>query len=176
MNPAWCVQTGRLTLRPVWGGDLLDLCALKADPRVFAVMLGGVRNAQQTAEDLATDIAFWGRHGFGMWSARTRLGERFVGLTGILERPDGRGMALRFAFRPESRGIGLASEAAAAALRYGHDRARLRRIVAVAREDNFDSRTLLGGIGMVPCESFERGGMTMLVYESIASAPGRAMP
>jgi RimJ/RimL family protein N-acetyltransferase len=167
VNPAWCVATARLVLRPVWGGDLADLIALKSDPRAFAVMLGGVRTPQQAAEELAADIAFWGRHGFGMWTARARADQRFLGIAGILERPDGRGMALRFAFRPEWRGQGLASEAAAAALRFGHDRAGLARIIAIAREDNFASRTLLGGIGMTVCERFERAGVPMLIYESV---------
>lgn len=166
MNPAWCIATGRLVLRPVWGGDLADLQALKADPRVFAVMLGGVRTPQQTAEELAADVAFWGRHGVGMWAARARDGNTFLGTVGILERPDGRGMALRFAFRPEWRGQGLASEAAAAAVRFGHERAGLARIVAVAREDNFASRVLLGSVGMTACERFERAGVAMVVYES----------
>lgn len=166
MNPAWCVTTGRLVLRPVWGGDLADLVALKADPRVFAVMLGGVRTPQQTAEELAADVVFWGRHGFGMWAARARADDAFLGMVGILERPDGRGMALRFAFRPEWRGQGLASEAAAASLRFGHERAGLARIIAVAREDNFASRVLLGSIGMTVVERFQRAGVPMLVYES----------
>jgi RimJ/RimL family protein N-acetyltransferase len=173
MNPAWCVQTGRLDLRPVWGGDLADLQALKADPRVFAVMLGGVRNARQTAEELAADVAFWGRRGFGMWTARACEGGAFLGIAGLLERTDGRGIALRFAFRPEARGHGLASEAASAALRYGHERAHLPRIIAVAREDNFASRTLLGGIGMVPADTFPRDGVTMVVYESLGAGGGR---
>ncbi len=166
MNPSWCIATGRLHLRPVWGGDFADLAALKADPRVYAVMLGGVRSAVQAAEELAADVAFWGRHGVGMWAARARAGDAFVGTAGLLERPDGRGMALRFAFRPEWRGMGLASEAALAALRFGHDRGGLRRIVAVARQDNFASRTLLGSIGMVPYEEFERHGVPMVTYES----------
>ena len=153
-------------MRPVWGGDLADLIALKADPRVFAVMLGGVRTPAQTAAELAADVAFWGRHGVGMWAARAREGDAFLGIAGLLERPDGRGMSLRFAFRPEWRGQGLASEAALAALRFGHDRAGLTRIVAVARQDNFASRTLLGGIGMVPCEQFVRDGVPMVTYES----------
>ncbi len=166
MNPAWCIATARLLLHPVWGGDLADLAALKADPRVFAVMLGGVRTARQAAEELAADITFWGRHGVGMWSARARRDGEFLGTVGILLRPDGRGMALRFAFRPEWRGQGLASEAAAAALRFGHERAGLARIVAIAREDNFASRTLLGGIGMRLCERFVRDGAAMVTYES----------
>ena len=174
MNPSWCIATGRLFLRPVWGGDFADLAALKADPRVFAVMLGGVRTKVQTAEELAADVAFWGKHGVGMWAARSRADDTFLGTAGLLERADGRGMALRFAFRPEWRGQGLASEAALAALRFGHDRAGLDRIVAVARQDNFASRTLLGSIGMVPCEEFVRHGVPMVTFESRASAGRRA--
>ena len=51
-------------------------------------------------------------------------------------------------------------------LRFGHDRAGLERIVAVARENNFGSRIVLGGIGMRACERFEQRGHTMLLYES----------
>ncbi len=171
MNPAWCIVTGRLVLRPVWGGDLADLVALKADPLVFAVMLGGVRSALQTAEDLAADIACWGRNGFGMWAVRGAADDGFRGIAGLMERPDGRGISLRFALRPQARGAGLASEAAAAALRFGHGRAGLRRIVAVAREDNLASRTLLGAIGMRPCETFLRHGTTMVVHESCWPPP-----
>ena len=167
MNPTWSVQTGRLLLQPVWGGDLADLCALKGDPRAFAVMLGGVRSAVETAEELAADVQFWGRHGFGMWTVRERTTSTFVGLVGILERSDGRGMALRFALRAEVQGHGYASEAAAGALRFGHERAGLRRIVAVAREINFASRMVLGAIGMRVCEEFGRDGLRMLVYESV---------
>jgi RimJ/RimL family protein N-acetyltransferase len=172
MNPTWCIQTGRLQLRPVWGGDLAALTALKADPRVFAVMLGGVRNPAQVAKELAEDVAFWGRHGVGMWTVRERvgvggLGGRFLGVTGILYRPDGRGMALRFALRAERQGQGYASEAASAALRFGHERAGLNRIVAVAREDNFASRMVLGAVGMSQCDAFDRGGVRMLQYESV---------
>jgi RimJ/RimL family protein N-acetyltransferase len=167
MNPTWSVQTGRLLLQPVWGGDLADLQALKADPRAFAVMLGGVRSPAQTADELAADIAFWGRHGVGMWTVRGRADEHFWGLVGILERPDGRGMALRFALTPDGQGRGFAAEAASGALRFGHERAGLRRIVAVAREDNFASRTVLGAIGMRPYGAFDRQGVRMLVYESV---------
>lgn len=167
MNPTWCIRTGRLDLRPVWGADLPDLIALKADPRVFAVMLGGVRTAVQAEAELAEDIVFWGRHGVGMWTVREIASGEFHGLVGILLRADGRGMALRFALEPDAQGRGFASEAAAAAVRFGHDRARLPRIVAVAREDNFASRAVLGAIGMRPCDRFSRDGVAMLVYDSV---------
>ena len=165
MNPAWVLRTARLVLTPVGGGDLPDLRAFKADPAVFAVMLGGVRDHAQTAEDLADNVVAWGRYGFGIWAVREA--GRFVGITGLEHRLDGRGVALRFALWPEAQGRGLAREAAFAALQFGHDRAGLARIVAAARETNFGSRIVLGGIGMREVETFEARGYTMLLYESV---------
>ena len=168
-NPSWVVRTARLTLVPVRGADLSDLQALKADPRVFAVMLGGVRTRAQTQAELAADIAFWGARGFGIWAVRDASPARtFLGITGFMDRPDGRGIALRFALWPEAQGQGLAREAAGAALRFGHEQAGLRRIVAVARASNIASRTVLGAIGMTERESFMRGGHWMILYESVS--------
>ena len=165
MNPAWILRTARLVLTPVGGADLPDLRAIKADPAVFAVMLGGVRDSGQTAEDLADNVIAWGQHGFGLWAIREA--GRFVGVTGLEHRADGRGVALRFALWPEAQGRGLAREAAFAALRFGHDRAGLSRIVAAARETNFGSRMVLGSIGMREAGSFEQRGYTMILYESL---------
>ena len=165
MNPAWIVRTGRLVLSPVSGEDLVELVALKGDPGVYGQMLGGVMGPVRVAEELAADIAAWSRTGVGMWMVRDRGGPA-IGLTGVQNRADGRGMALRFAFRPAARGRGLAREAAGAALRFGHDQARIPRIIAVAREDNFSSRTVLGAIGMRICDSFLRDGVTLIVFES----------
>lgn len=170
MSPAWTLRTGRLRLTPVAWLDLPELARLKADPRVFAVMLGGVRTQVQAADELAADIALWAALGYGIWTVRDAAPGvatgAFQGLAGLMERPDGRGVALRFALWPEARGRGLAREAAGAALMFGHETAGLARIVAVAREDNIASRTVLGGIGMVERERFVRDGVTMLLYDS----------
>jgi RimJ/RimL family protein N-acetyltransferase len=167
LNPVWVVRTGRLILTPVAPADLPDLRAIKSDPRVFAMMLRGVRNTAQAASDLAADIAFWGARGYGMWAVRLLSDGSFQGVTGFSERPDGRGIALRFAFWPEAQGYGVAREAAGAALRFGHERGGLVRIVAVARESNVASRLLLGSIGMRERDSFVQGGHPMRLYESV---------
>src|SRR5271165_9326 len=168
--------TARLRLTPVGGGDLAGLRALKADPRVFAVMLGGVRSWVETADELAADVMFWGANGYGIWTVRERTDGAFLGITGLKDRPDGRGVALRFALWPEAQGRGLAREAAFAALRFGHARARLARIIAVAREGNFASRTVLGSIGMTECDGFTQAGFAMVVYESRTSESPLAAP
>ena len=79
MNPTWILRTGRLLLTPVGGADLPDLRAIKSDPLVFAVMLGGVRSPAEVAEELARDVIAWGANGFGIWAVRETLGNRFVG-------------------------------------------------------------------------------------------------
>jgi RimJ/RimL family protein N-acetyltransferase len=166
MISPWRLATARLILTPVAPADLRDISALKADPRAFAQMLGGVRSRLQAAEELAEDIRFWGANGFGMWSVRARAGNAFLGLTGLMHRPDSRGIALRFALWPQARGIGLASEAAGAALRYAHEIAGLREIIAVAREDNFSSRMVIGAIGMTEIDRYNEDGALRLVYLS----------
>ena len=112
MNPSWIIRTARLVLTPVGGADLPDLRAIKADPRVFAIMLGGVRTSVETAEELADDVVAWGANGFGIWAIRELVRDdpdlqcrrtSFVGITGLERRPDGRGVALRFALWPRRR-------------------------------------------------------------------------
>jgi len=168
MNDPRVLRTGRLWLRPVAYGDLAELVRLKADPLVFAVMLGGVRTPEQTSRELADDIAFWGQHGVGMWTVRVADGEMFVGLVGLHGRPDGRGIALRFALHAAAQGRGYASEAAGAALRFAHERAGLERVIAVARATNIGSRQVLGAIGMMQRDRYERDGYEVLVYESVS--------
>ena len=170
ISSAWVIDTARLRLTPVGYWDLPDLIRLKANPRAYALMLGGVRSPIQTAAELAQDIQAWGQYGFGMWSVRARRG-KFLGVTALMHRPDGRGVALRFAFFPEARGVGLAREAASAALVYAHDVACLPKVIAVAREDNYASREVLSSIGMSQADMFTREGDVILIYHSIRSRP-----
>lgn len=143
------------------------MARLKANAGAFGKMLGGTRSRLQAEDEMAEDVAFWARRGMGIFSIRED--DRFVGMTGVHERPDGRGLALRFALMPSAAGRGIAREAAAAGLRFVLDLGE-ERVIAVAREDNLASRIVLGSIGMNHCASFERDGYEMLVYEALQPA------
>ncbi len=158
------LPTARLLLAPVGWPDLADMVALKANAGAFAMMLGGVRSRSQATDEMADDVAFWARRRVGIFTVRER--GAFQGMTGLHERPDGRGLGLRFAFWPHARGRGIAREAAAAALRFAHDQGE-PRVVAVTRQSNFASKTILGGIGMTACGTFERDGYELVIYESM---------
>ncbi|WP_159999986.1 GNAT family N-acetyltransferase [Roseomonas sp. 18066] len=165
------VRTSRLTLRPVGPAHLADLTALKGDEAAFGLMLNGIRPPEAVARELAEDQAFWARHGYGTWAVHLAGDDAFLGIVALSERPDGRGVALRFALWPHTRGRGYAREAARAAIDFGHGQARLPRIIAIAREDNLASRAVLEDLGLKAVEDFPRDGVRMLVYES-RRAPG----
>jgi RimJ/RimL family protein N-acetyltransferase len=160
------ITTERLSLLPPAPEQLPDLIRLKADARVFGVMLHGVRTPARTREELEDDIDFWQVRGYGTWSVFVRGTGEFLGICGLMERPDGRGVALRYALWPECRGKGYAREAAKAALAFGHA-AGLRRIIAVARYTNHASRAVMTDIGMTACADFTHKGEAMLVFESL---------
>ena len=163
------VRTARLTLRPVAPEHLADLVALKGDEAAFGLMLHGIRTPERAAEELRDDMEFWKVRGYGTWAVHLSGNGDFLGIVGLMERPDGRGVALRFALWPQSRGKGYAREAARAALDFGHG-AGLDRIIAVARESNLASRAVLGDLGLRPCGGFEHQGHPMLVFESLRLA------
>lgn len=165
------ITTARLSLLPPGPEHLDDIIRLKADPRVFGVMLHGVRTPQRTREELQDDIEFWTVRGYGIWSVFERATGDFLGIAGLMERPDGRGVALRYALWPECRGKGFAREAARAALAFGHA-AGLARIVAVAREDNSASVGVLTDLGMRQVVAYQHQGHEMLLFESVV--PGSA--
>ncbi|WP_237212813.1 GNAT family N-acetyltransferase [Falsiroseomonas oryziterrae] len=161
------LHTPRLSLLPPGPEHLPDLIRLKGDERVFGFMLHGVRSPDRTKEELEDDMEFWLVRGYGTWSVFERTTGDFLGICGLMERPDGRGVALRFALWPECRGKGYAREAAVAALEFGH-RAGLKRIIAVARETNQASRAVLSDIGMKECGAFLHQSHRMLIFESLA--------
>ncbi|CAI3950674.1 Protein N-acetyltransferase [Commensalibacter communis] len=162
------LYTPRLILSPVGWQDLEDVVSLKTDSQAFGHMLGGVRTRLKAEIEMAEDTTYWGCHRIGMYVVRenAQLGcSRFLGITGIHHRQDGRGYALRFSLWPWAQGKGYAREAAYAVLIEAHLRGH-DRIVAIAKEDNIPSRRVLGGIGMVVEEIFMRHGNKMLMYIS----------
>jgi RimJ/RimL family protein N-acetyltransferase len=165
------ITTARLSLLPPAPEQLPDLIRLKADERVFGFMLHGTRSEDRTREELEDDIDFWAVRGYGTWSVFERGSGEFLGICGLMERPDGRGVALRYALWPECRGKGYAREAARAALDFGHA-AGLSRIIAVARATNEASRAVMEDIGMTHYGEFTHKGHAMIIYQSLRAPEG----
>lgn len=74
-------STDRLTAERLHENHLADLVALHLDPDVSRY-IGGVRSAETTTNYLATNMAHWDEHGFGLWTLRSKDGA-FAGRAGI---------------------------------------------------------------------------------------------
>lgn len=74
-------STDRLTAERLREDHLDDLVTLHLDAEVSRY-LGGVRAPEVTKTYLATNMAHWDQHGFGLWMLRTKDGA-FAGRAGI---------------------------------------------------------------------------------------------
>jgi RimJ/RimL family protein N-acetyltransferase len=100
------VRTDRLDLAAVTDGDLPDLHALSADPRVWQHFPSG-RHADldTTARQVAVFLASWQRGGLGYWTAHLRSTGEFVGVGGCMVKRDV-AWNIYYRFRPEAQGNG----------------------------------------------------------------------
>ncbi len=163
-DPAWTLRTARLVLEPVTAAHAADLIAFHADARVMRTMRHGPLDAEAARRLFAEYAAAWPTLGYGVRVLRRATDGAFLGICGLWEREDGRGIALRFAVAPGFQGQGYAREAAAATLADGFGRLGLARIVAVARAENAASRRALEAAGFTLESWFENKGATLALY------------
>ena len=128
-------STKRLTAERLSENHLADLVALHLDPEVSRY-LGGVRSAEVTKTYLATNMAHWDQHGFGLWALRTkdgafagRAGIRHILVDGIDE------IEIAYTFKREFWGQGLASEIATALTDIGLSRLELPSLIGLVFVD-----------------------------------------
>lgn len=113
----------------------------------------GVRTTDDARRYILTGpIESYERHGFGLWLVELKGSETPIGMCGLLQRDTLSDVDIGFAFLPSYRSRGYALESAAAVMDYGRKVLGLKRIVAIANEDNAGSIRVLEKIGM----SFDR--------------------
>lgn len=143
------LETERLVLHELTKDDAPFILELLMS-RGFRENIGdrGVRDLDGARDYIERVQAGYAANGFGLWRADLKATGKATGLAGLVRRegldhPDV-GYALLEAFW----GQGLASEAAAASLRYGHNVLRLETIVAITTPANLGSIAVLKKIGM----------------------------
>ncbi|MGY0572306.1 GNAT family N-acetyltransferase [Bradyrhizobium sp. RDM12] len=136
-------STARLSAERLRKDHLADLVALHLDPEVSRY-LGGVRSAEVTETYLATNMAHWDQHGFGLWALRTKDGA-FAGRAGIrhILIDDVNELEIAYTFRREFWGRGLASEIAPALTEIGLSRLKLPSLIGLVVVAHGASRRVL---------------------------------
>ncbi|MAH87237.1 MAG: hypothetical protein CMF26_01330 [Kiloniella sp.] len=164
LPPALVLQTPRLRLRALRTTDLDTVLALRTNPTAMERMLEGVQDRAGALETLRTFEGLWEAQGVGMFGLYERSSNAFIGEAGLMLRPDGLGMAVRYSLLPAARGRGFAREAMTEIVGFALSEHGLDHLVAVLSDDNKASQGLVEDLGFNLEQSFYRGRQKMLVY------------
>jgi RimJ/RimL family protein N-acetyltransferase len=144
------LETPRLILRRFTLDDAAFVHAMVNDPDwIEHIGDRGVRTLEDARAYIRDrTLAQYERLGFGMYVVTLRGSGQAVGSCGLIRRESLNDVDIGFAFLPEYRGQGYATEAAAAVLDYGVKSAGLKRIVAIVSAANHRSIRILERIGL----------------------------
>jgi [ribosomal protein S5]-alanine N-acetyltransferase len=143
------LETDRLTLRQLSVEDDAFILELVNDP-AWLRFIGdrGVRTLDDArAYILKGPVAMYERVGFGLYLVERKNDGVSLGICGLIKRDGLEDVDLGFAFLPEFRAQGYATESAAAVLAYGQSVFDLKRVVAITSPDNDRSTRLLEKLG-----------------------------
>ncbi|RDI45683.1 GNAT family N-acetyltransferase [Falsibacillus pallidus] len=144
------VETERLILRWLTEEDAGFMLQLLNDTG-YIQFIGdrGVRTEEEARNFLLNGpIKMYQEHGIGLYLVEMKEDGDLLGICGLIKRDGLEDIDIGFAFLEQFRGQGYAFEAAEAALAYGKDVKKLKRIVAITTKDNESSTKLLEKIGL----------------------------
>jgi RimJ/RimL family protein N-acetyltransferase len=143
------LETPRLLFRKFTHEDLHDLAAIRADPDVMKYIgPGRAESLTEVQIKLNAVIAHWEQHAFGQRALIEKATGRLIGWCGFAYLENTEDVEIGYGLAKSHWGKGLASEAAAATLKYGFEELTLARIVAVAWPHNIASIRVLDKLGM----------------------------
>jgi RimJ/RimL family protein N-acetyltransferase len=146
------LRTERLLLREWRESDIAPFAAMNADPNVME-FFPALRTANETRGLVDRLTASFAADRMGFWALELPGEAPFIGFTGIMRvgfaAPFTPAVEIGWRLAPRFWGMGLATEAARAALADGFGRCGLREIVSFAVPGNARSRAVMERIGMV---------------------------
>ena len=163
------LESVRLFLRPWVAEDWRAFRPIATDPDVMRHITDGVPwTDEQTQEFVQRQIGHFTERGFCLWKlvAKKDVSARIIGFCGLQPLDiDGRQeVEIGWWLAKDCWGKGLATEAAREALRFGIDRAGLKRIISIARPDNTASRHVMMKLGMTYEREVVHKGVPVVLY------------
>jgi RimJ/RimL family protein N-acetyltransferase len=151
MNSVPILETERLLLREWRASDREPFATLNADPRVMEFFPSPL--SREESDRLTDRIEeHFQQHGFGVWAVEVRTKSRFIGFIGLnvptFEAHFTPCVEIGWRLGYESWGLGLATEGARVAVRYGFEMLGLKEIVSFTVPVNVRSRRVMEKLGM----------------------------
>ncbi|WP_199054055.1 GNAT family N-acetyltransferase [Aquitalea sp. ASV15] len=167
------ILTSRLRLREFTLQDAPLVLALLTDPDFIRnVTDRGVHTLEDAGNYISRGpLASYAQHGIGLWCMERLEDGQPVGMCGLIRREGLADVDVGYTLLPAWRGLGYASEAAAACVQYGLQQLRLPRVVAYINADNQASARVLQKAGLHGCGPFDFPGSSAptLLFRSDAA-------
>jgi RimJ/RimL family protein N-acetyltransferase len=164
------IFTPRLRLREFTMQDAPLVLALLTDPDFIRnVSDRGVYTLQDAGNYISRGpLASYAQHGIGLWCMERLEDDQPVGMCGLIRREGLADVDVGYTMLPTWRGLGYASEAAAACVQYGLTQLQLPRVVGYINADNLASARVLQKAGLHRCGLFDFPGSSVptLLYSS----------
>ncbi|MEU9789909.1 GNAT family N-acetyltransferase [Streptomyces sparsogenes] len=147
------LETPRLILRRWREADVVPMTAVNADHEVMRwIGDGSLRDEQQTRDGIQASEREWESQGFGLFAVEIRSTGELAGFTGLSVPhflPEVLpAVEIGWRLGRSHWGQGLATEAAAAAVRFGFEERGLERIVSITQVGNDASERIMTKLGM----------------------------
>ena len=144
------IRTERLTLRPFSEDDIPTYAQIRRKPGVTRFMPSHtddpVESDKRAAATVRAFAKLWEAPGYGPWAVE--YAGDLIGHTGLRFVADMDATEVLYLLDPAHHGHGFATEAGAAALKYGFETLGLNEIVAWAMEENSASLAVMQRLGM----------------------------
>jgi RimJ/RimL family protein N-acetyltransferase len=166
------ITTDRLLLREFGPDDFEGYAAMCADPEVMQYLSpdGAVLSRDDAWRQMAVFAGHWVLRGYGMWVVEERASGRFVGRVG-LHYPEGwPGQEVGWALARQFWGLGLAEEAARAAIQYAFERLGWREVISLIHPKNQRSISLALRLGERLERTVEVRGLSHNLYRLVRGA------
>ena len=159
------LETERLILDTWQSGDWGEFRPIATDVEVMRYINGGVPWSDEEIQGFVNrQIELYGSRGFCRWKLMEKPAKNLIGFCGVGFWRDAVDPEIGWWLARGCWGRGLATEAAAVALRDAFDRAGMDRIISIAMPDNRASTRIMEKLGLeFDCE-FESRGLRLVRY------------
>ena len=144
------LETENLVLRPFKDEDVDDYFGVLDSPEVRRWLhLPESLDRSDAWQQMAWFLGQWELRGTGNWALEEKKSGQFVGRAGLNrpERHDWPGVEVGWTLHPDYWGRGYATEAGAAAVRYGFDELEVDKLFSCILPENYKSQTVAKRLG-----------------------------
>jgi len=145
------LETERLILREFNESDLEALACQLADVEVMRFSIGGPITERSLQEEYLKDLlAYYLKHGFGIYAVIHKKDQTLIGGIGLLlQRIDKKEkVELTYRLTPEYWGNGLATEAVQAVCQYAFNELDIKELISIIDKKNSKSIAVSKRLGM----------------------------